>query len=163
MVCKVCNKNIERGQRYKSPTLTSMCFCCEDCYNKYIKQKEEAKQKKKADKFKPEKGTSRRKLTDLIQSIFGEDANWALLMTQCKSIEQDYGFTDNDLRLGIKYAITYENYIPNLDYGMYQFISYIKPSQDFANQIKYSQEQDIEPDETVVVKRPSNKKVWRER
>ena len=45
MKCCVCGKEIQRGKKFKSPTLVSKNFCSEHCYNEYLqtslKKKEE--------------------------------------------------------------------------------------------------------------------------
>ena len=163
MQCKVCSKEIPRGQKYKSPTYKSIPFCSEECYNQYLEQKKQEKVKARLDKFKPEKDTDRRKLTDVIQSIYGEDANWPLLMRQLKLILEEYDLTDNDFRLAIKYGINYESYYPNTEYGLYQFVPFINPSMEFAEAIKKNKEQEIKEDEVFIVKKKSNKRTWRER
>ena len=46
----------------------------------------------------------RRKVTDLIQSMWGEDANWKLLAVQLKNIMKEYDLTHKDVYYILKYC-----------------------------------------------------------
>ena len=74
----------------------------------------------------------RRKVTDLIQSMWGEDANWKLLTAQLKSIMKEYDLTHKDVYYILKYCKDYEQVVIDGDYGLYQlFPKYSDATQMF--------------------------------
>lgn len=78
-----------------------------------------------------------------------------------------YKFDYNDLYLTLKYAIEYENFIPDERFGLFQFERFIQPSLELRQQIRESRkeakrlEQEGEPPVIYYVKR-SNKRVSRD-
>lgn len=164
MNCIMCNTEIPKGKRFQSPRYKAEHFCSEDCYNRFVKMKSAPRP---PINYKPAQGSERRKLTDLIQELYGEGANWAWLTSQIKDLKEEFDLTDNDLRLTIKYAIEYEGYEPELAYGLRQFIKFITPAQEFAKTINYNREiaQDLEDDDVVRVSCRGEKKRrnWREK
>lgn len=170
MICVVCNTEIPRGKRFQTLRYKTEHFCSEDCYNRFLitRLSQPRKAKPKIEKPKTEKTISDyRKLTDIIDEIYGEDANWTWLTSQIKDLKEEFDLTDNDLRLTIKYAIEYEGYEPELAYGLRQFIKFIAPAQEFAKTINYNREiaQDLEDDDVVRVSCRGRKKRrnWREK
>ena len=83
----------------------------------------------------------RRKVTDLIQEMWGEDANWPLLTVQLKNIMEDYELTHKDVYYVLKYCKDYEQIQVNLDYGLYQiFPKYIQVVDDFRDKLAEAKE-----------------------
>lgn len=83
----------------------------------------------------------RRKVTDLIQSMWGEDANWPLLTAQLKNIMEDYELTHKDVYYVLKYCKDYEQIQVNLDYGLYQiFPKYIQAVDNFRDKLAEAKE-----------------------
>lgn len=74
----------------------------------------------------------RLKVTDLIQSMWGEEANWRLLTAQLKSIMKEYDLTHKDVYYILKYCKDYEQVVIDGEYGLYQlFPKYIQITEDF--------------------------------
>lgn len=83
----------------------------------------------------------RRKVTDLIQEMWGEDANWPLLTVQLKNIMEDYELTHKDVYYVLKYCKDYEQIQVNLDYGLYQiFPKYIQVVDNFRDKLAEAKE-----------------------
>ena len=83
----------------------------------------------------------RRKVTDLIQSVWGKDANWPLLTAQLKNIMEDYELTHKDVYYVLKYCKDYEQIQVNLDYGLYQiFPKYIQVVDNFRDKLAEAKE-----------------------
>lgn len=83
----------------------------------------------------------RRKVTDLIQSMWGEDVNWPLLTAQLKNIMEDYELTHKDVYYVLKYCKDYEQIQVNLDYGLYQiFPKYIQVVDNFRDKLAEAKE-----------------------
>ena len=176
-VCRICGKEIPRGTRYKPERYKNQYFCSKECYEKKLALVEEQKQKKESkipklkepdsNQYIPLDGTQRRKLTDLIQEIYGETANWGLLMANVRNIERDYNLKDNDFRLVMKYAMEFENYKPMTSLNLYQFEQFIVPTQLFREKIHYNKEiakdLDVSEDYEVIKPNPHPKRIWRER
>lgn len=125
MRCIVCDQEVARGHRIKTERYKNLTFCSQACYENHlsIRDKSNAKQNR---------------LKDYIDSLF-TNVCWPQVMRQITNLEQDYNLTDNDLRLVIKYAIEYEGYIVDEQYGIGQFEKFIKPSMNFIQSIKSSQ------------------------
>ena len=154
MTCDVCSKEILRGQRYQGNKYKSLHFCSEDCFKKYCSIKSKPKA---VVNFKPEKGTSRRKFTDYIQDWTDDKINWPMAMKQAKDIQEEYELSWHDMLMVLKYAREYDNYVWDLNYGLYQvFPKYIEPTQDFVNAINKAKNTEIPEEETYVVKRKRN-------
>lgn len=83
----------------------------------------------------------RRKVTDLIQSMWGEDANWKLLTAQLKNIMKEYDLTHKDVYYILKYCKDYEQVVIDSDYGLYQlFPKYIDATQMFRAKLTEAKE-----------------------
>lgn len=83
----------------------------------------------------------RRKVTDLIQSMWGEDANWKLLTAQLKNIMKEYNLTHRDVYYILKYCKDYEQVVIDGDYGLYQlFPKYIDATQMFRAKLTEAKE-----------------------
>lgn len=151
-VCCICEKIIKRGQRFKSPRYKNLSFCSESCYNQYL-----------ASKQQPKPSSSLDKLKSYINDLWQGQVNWPFMMRQIKNLKEEYDVSDNDIRMMLKYAVEYEGMRVDLDYGLLQFIQYLQPSQEFAQEIKKNQAlaENMEDDEVEVVKASKgNGKTW---
>ena len=150
--CIVCQSPIPRGQRFKSPRYKNLPFCSESCYNQYL-----------ASKQQPKPSSSLDKLKSYINDLWQGQVNWPFMMRQIKNLKEEYGVSDNDIRMMLKYAVEYEGVKVDLDYGLLQFIQYLQPSQEFAEEIRKNQAlaEGMEDDEVEVVKaNRGNGKRW---
>lgn len=162
--CCNCNKGILRGQRYKSPTLTSLYFCSEECYQKYLNKNIEKKQSKKKTTNDTTTSSSLKFLKDYINKLWQEQVNWPFMMKQIKNVCVDYNLSHKDLYLVLKYAVEYEDYVVDIDYGLLQFEKYIVPAMEFKTQVLQSKQQAMDmPDEEVLYVKPVKQKVRRVR
>ena len=151
--CIVCQSPIPRGQRFKSPRYKNLPFCSETCYNQYLISKQQPKPK----------SSSLDKLKAYINNLWQGQVNWPFMMRQIKNLKEECGVSDNDIRMMLKYAVEYEGVKVDLDYGLLQFIQYLQPSQEFAEEIRKNQElaESMEDDEIEVVKASrGNGKRW---
>lgn len=151
--CYVCQAEIPRGQRFKSPRYKNLAFCSETCYNQYLASKQQPKPK----------SSSLDKLKAYINDLWQGQVNWPFMMRQIKNLKEECGVSDNDIRMMLKYAIEYEGVKVDLDYGLLQFIQYLQPSQEFAEEIRKNQAlaESMEDDEVEVVKASrGNGKTW---
>ena len=83
----------------------------------------------------------RRKVTDLIQSMWGEDVNWKLLTAQLKNIMKEYDLTHKDVYYILKYCKDYEQVVIDGEYGLYQlFPKYIDATQMFRDKLVEAKE-----------------------
>lgn len=83
----------------------------------------------------------RRKVTDLIQEIWGEDANWKLLTAQLRNIMKEYKLTHKDVYYVLKYCKDYEQVVIDGEYGLYQlFPKYIDVTQVFRAELAEAKE-----------------------
>lgn len=148
--CVICKNEIQRGKRYKSPTHKSIYFCSEECYNKYLVSKNKL-------------SSSLDKLKSYINYLWDEQVNWPYVMRQIKNLKEEYGVDDKDIRLMLKYAIEYEGVKVNPEYGLLQFIQYLQPAKEFAEDILRNKElaESMEDDEIEWVKASrGNGKRW---
>ena len=142
-VCCICEKIIKRGQRYPSPRYKNLAFCSEACYNQYLAFKQQPKSSSSLDKLKA-----------YINDLWQGEVNWPFMMRQIKNLKEEYGVDDNDIRMMLKYAVEYEGVKVDVDYGLLQFIQYLQPSQEFAQEIRknWALAESMEDDEVEVVK-----------
>lgn len=83
----------------------------------------------------------RRKVTDLIQEMWGEDANWKLLTAQLRNIMKEYKLTHKDVYYVLKYCKDYEQVVIDGEYGLYQlFPKYIDATQIFRDKLAKAKE-----------------------
>ena len=146
MECCVCGSQIPRGQRFKSPTLTTLKFCSEACYL------QRTQSTKWLDKLKA-----------YLDELYDGQVNWPFMSKQIKSAMEEYGVDYKDLYLMVKYAVVYEDMVVDPQYGLQQFIKYLQPSQEFAEEIRKNQAlaESMEDDEVEVVKASrGNGKRW---
>ena len=95
----------------------------------------------KTPKYSKQEQAERRQLTDLIQEMWGEDANWPLLTAQLKNIMEDYELTHKEVYYILKYCRDYERVPVNTDYGLYQFIpKYIMAVDEFRDKLAEARE-----------------------
>ena len=139
--CIICENEIQRGKRFKSPTHKSTYFCSEECYNKYL-----------AIKTKP--SSSLDKLKSYINYLWDEQVNWPYMMRQIKNLKEDYNIDENEIYMMIKYAIKYEDYKVKQEYGLLQFVQFLQPARNFAEEIKRNREfaLNIEEDKIETIK-----------
>ena len=124
MTCDVCNTDIPRGKRYKGERYQQAHFCSESCYLSYIQSKDKAKS-----------SNPLTKLTDYLSTVY-ENPNFPWLMRQIKALKKEYGLSENEIRMVIKYAIEYEDVVVNEDLGLGQFFPrYIDDALAFAQTI----------------------------
>ena len=143
--CYICQAEIPRGQRFKSPRYKNLAFCSESCYNQYL-----------ASKQQPKSSSSLDKLKSYINDLWQDQVNWPFMMRQIKNIKEEYGVDDKDIRLMLKYAIEYEGAKINPEYGLLQFIQYLQPAKEFAEDILRNRElAERMEDEKVVVRKVS--------
>lgn len=92
-------------------------------------------------KLSEQEKLDRRKVTVLIQSMWGEDANWKLLTAQLKNIMKEYGLTHKDVYYILKYCKDYEQVVIDDEYGLYQlFPKYIDATQMFKAKLVEAKE-----------------------
>lgn len=151
-ICIVCQSSIPRGQRFKSPRYKNLSFCSESCYNQYLASKQQPKTK----------SNSFNKLKSYINNLWEGKVNWPFMMRQIKNLKEEYGIDDNDIRLMIKYAVDYEGVKVNPEYGLLQFIQYLQPSKEFAENILKNKElaESMEDDEVEWVKVSKGNNRW---
>lgn len=144
-LCKVCNKEIKRGARFKSERYKNFSFCSEQCYNIFLKVKE-----KKEDV----KNNSLNRLKKYIEEIWEDKINWPFIMKQVKTMCEEYQLNYKELYLVIKYGVEIEQYTINTQFGLMQFIKFIEPCMQFVEQINRAKElaEDMEDEEVVVRK-----------
>ena len=150
--CYICGIEIPRGQRYKSPRYKNLSFCSESCYNQYLTSKQQPKSSSSLDKLKA-----------YINDLWQGQINWPFMMRQIKNLKEEYDVDDKDIRMMLKYAVEYEGVKVDLDYGLLQFIQYLQPSQEFAQEIKKNMAlaESMEDDEVEIVKaNRGNGKRW---
>lgn len=150
--CYICQAEIPRGQRFKSPRYKNLPFCSESCYNQYLASKQQPKSSSSLDKLKA-----------YINDLWQGQVNWPFMMRQIKNLKEECGVDDNDIRMMLKYAVEYEGVKIDVDYGLLQFIQYLQPSQEFAEEIRKNQAlaESMEDDEVEVVKASrGNGKRW---
>lgn len=149
--CYICQAKIPRGQRFKSPRYKNLPFCSESCYNQYLASKQQTKPSSSLDKLKA-----------YINNLWQGEVNWPFMMRQIKNLKEEYGVSDNDIRMMLKYAVEYEGMRVDLDYGLLQFIQYLQPSQEFAEEIRKNQAlaESMEDDEVEVVKVSKGENRW---
>lgn len=86
----------------------------------------------KIPKLTEQERKDRLKVTDLIQEMWGEDANWKLLTAQLKNIMKEYELTHKDVYYVLKYCKDYEQVVIDDEYGLYQlFPRYIQATEEF--------------------------------
>ena len=147
--CYICQAEIPRGQRYKSPRYKSIPVCSEDCYNALLEQK--------ANTTKAEPYPNYNKLTDYIKLQWGgnENVNWMMTHKQIKHLVEKQSMSCNEIRMVLKYAIEIEESCVDVEYGIGQFIpKFIEPCMRFVEQIERAKElaEDIEDEEIIVRK-----------
>ena len=149
--CYICQDEIPRGQRFKSPRYKNLSFCSESCYNQYL-----------ASKQQPKASSSLDKLKSYINDLWQGQVNWPFMMRQIKNLKEEYDVDDKDIRLMLKYAIEYEGVKLNPEYGLLQFIQYLQPAKEFAEDILRNKElaESMEDDEVEVVKANKGKNRW---
>lgn len=164
MQCKVCNKEIEYGKRYKSERFKSYYFCSQECYDKYCQDhKPQVKSTISEEKSK----SYFRQLTDYIYAIAPDEQNWPYVTQQIKTLCQDYELTYKDMLDILQYAVECEHVLYNTDYGLWQYFpKYIEPYRIFLTEIQRNQEiaDNLAEDEiTYILPKKQQRRYFKER
>lgn len=94
-----------------------------------------------APKLTEQQKKDRKKVTDLIQSMWGEDANWKLLTAQLKNIMKEYKLEYIDVYYVLKYSVCYEQVVVDKEFGLGQFFPrFIEPTKKFRRKLAESKE-----------------------
>lgn len=143
MICCVCGKEIPRGKRYKSPDLVTKPFCSRACYNRYV-----------------ENSRPYNAVKDYINEQWHGEVNWPFMMKQIDQMLENYDMTYSDLYLMMKYAVEYEDYAIDSDYGLLQLVKFIQPYREFREQLKRTEEQskDMPIEDEIVYITPKKQK-----
>lgn len=147
--CRICGKELKRGEKYNNSRYKNISVCSESCYNELIAQKES--------KAKAEPYPGYNKLFDYIKLQWGgsENVNWMLTSKQVTSLVKKHGMTCKEIKMVLKYAIEIEGEPVDIEYGIGQFIpKFIEPCMKFVEQIEKAKElaEDMEDEEIVVRK-----------
>ena len=134
--CLWCGKDIPRGQRYKSPTLSSKPWCSEDCYLAYV-QEQESKPKPKTKTEPKPKYPYLKELKDYITTLYPPDTiSWEVVTKFIKDAITRYDLDCYRMRNILLFAINYCDHQVNEQYGLGQFFPrYIEPYQRFRDTI----------------------------
>lgn len=107
----------------------------------------------KTPKLSEQEKKDRRKVTDIIQEMWGQDANWPLLTAQLKNIMKDYELSYMEVYAVLKYCKYYEQIIIDDEYGLYQlFPKYIEPMMRFKEKVEQAKEKADEISEIEPIK-----------
>lgn len=152
--CRICGKELKRGEKYNNPRFKNISVCSEACYDELVAQKESTP------KAEPFPGYN--KLFDYIKLQWGgnENVNWMLTSKQVKFFIKEYNMTCKEIQIVLKYAIEIEGKSVDIDYGIEQYIPrYVEPCRKFIEQLKKAKElaEDMEEEEIMV--RKVNKQV----
>lgn len=151
MTCTVCGKEYGKGKGFHGAKYKSIHFCCQDCYDRFVKMKNAPKPPVN---YKPVQGTDRRKFTDYVQEWTNDKVNWQWIMKQAKDIQEEYELNWKQMYHVLKYCKEYEDMDWNIEYGLYQFFpKYIKPTEDFANAILATKSMQFVEDEIQIIKK----------
>lgn len=147
--CRICGKELKRGEKYKGDRYKSIPICSEACYNTLLEQKANAT------KAEPYPGYN--KLTNYIKIQWGgsKNVNWMLTHRQIKHLVEKQSMSCNEIRMVLKYAIEIEEQCVDVEYGIGQFIpKFVEPCMKFVEQINRAKElaEDMEDEEVVVRK-----------
>ena len=84
------------------------------------------------------------------------------MMRQIKNLKEEYNVDDNGIRMMLKYAVEYEGVKVNPEYGLLQFIQYLQPAKEFAEDILRNKElaESMEEDVVEWVKVSKGKNRW---
>ena len=147
--CRICGKELKRGEKYKSPRYKNITVCSEACYDELVAQKESTP------KAEPFPGYN--KLFDYIKLQWGgnENVNWMLTSKQVKFFIKEYGMDCKEIKIVLKYAIEIEGKPVDIDYGIEQFIPrYVEPCRRYIEQLSKAKElaENMKEEEVVVRK-----------
>lgn len=94
-----------------------------------------------ASKLTDQQKKDRKKVTDLMQSIWGENANWKLLTAQLKNIMKEYKLEYMDVYYILKYSVCYEQVAVDKEFGLGQFFPrFIEPTEKFRQKLAEAKE-----------------------
>lgn len=160
-ICKVCGIEIVKGERYIGEKYKNFSFCSEECYNRYVADRE-ASAKHRSD-LREQNKQDYRKFTDVLAYIYpSEHQNWTNFQTQAKKIIDDYGLDYKQMKNIIVFAIKYDNHEFNPLFGLGQFFPrYIEGYNKFMRDVKEIMDEAEEMDNeeySVVIKPKSNKR-----
>ena len=126
-VCKVCGKEIPKGQSYKGERYKNEKFCSEKCYKIRLKNAP---------------GTKKRRITDYIRDWAEIEPDWIYVTKQIEDIMKNYDLDYDDIYLVIKYVREYEGLLYDDSYGLYPYFpKYIEPTRQFIEDINNAKAQ----------------------
>ena len=154
MKCCVCGKEIQRGKKFKSPTLVSKNFCSEHCYNEYL----QTTLKKKEEPF-----PGYNNLKDYVNEQWqgSENINWPQFYKTVTNLIDTFEINCDNMYGCLKYAIEYENKTVDLNYGIGQFIpKYLTKYYNFKESILKNEKiaSDENLDEEIILIKPHKQK-----
>lgn len=127
MICETCGKEIPRGKRFVNRQYTKYRFCSEECYNKFVSEKQN-----NPDPFI--------RLRDYINDIWQEAdvIDWAVMTRSIKQIAKEFNLTFLQMYTIIRYAVEIEDYVVdvNTPINLWQFFpKFILPFQNYITQL----------------------------
>lgn len=155
MQCKVCGREIAKGERFKSPIFVSLPFCSETCANTYVEEHPD-----RVKKYENEK-SNRDKLTDLLAMLYlddGYEPDFKLLGTQIQRFKKNHECDEKDIGQLIRYVLDLEGQRFNGMYGLAQFDRFYDKFLAFKDELAHSKAVASEMGEDEVVAMPSGKK-----
>lgn len=153
MQCKVCGREIARGERFKSPVFTSLPFCSETCANAYAEEHN--------GNGRPRKRTDFTKLTDLLANLYLDDGfepDFRMLGKQIQNFKKLHKCEDKDIGQMIRYAIDFEQFRFSGNYGLMQFDRFYDKFLRFKDELAHSKAVASEMEEDKIVSMTSGKK-----
>ena len=105
--CKYCGKEIDKELAIKVGQRTY--YCSDECREMADHKRNHSRQS--TANFKPQQGTARRELTDLIQKYYNEagyrddEINWQLIGSQIKNLVNNFGYKYSGIRYCLWYMI----------------------------------------------------------
>ena len=138
MKCRVCGQEIRRGDRFKCVSFVSIPFCSEKCADEYC-----STHTHKSKERKTEEGAEYLKLTDYLCNLYLDndvETPFGWFVNQIKKFKEAHDCTYKDIRLLIVYAIKYEGYELDTNYGLIQFERFYPLYKQFNEAVKRSKE-----------------------
>ena len=105
--CRYCGNEVDRESAVKVGK--AVYYCSDECKEMAEHKRNHFKQSKV--NFKPQQGTARRELTDLIQKYYREagyrddEINWNLIGSQIKNLTTNFGYKYSGIRYCLWYMI----------------------------------------------------------
>lgn len=126
--CRFCKKEIERDKSFNPKE--RQYFCDENCYENFLQKHNPEPQK-----------SDFRQLTDFIDEIYEKDCNWAWITKQIKHYKEEYGWSDKELLLTLRYYVLILEKPYDVTLGLGQvFPRYYKDAMEYAAQCFWNHE-----------------------